>query len=134
MSNEQNIRKFRVDLERVADAIGVEACEVVQQAAGEIWVRVIARTPVDTGYAQSGWTLSSGAPSGYVPRPGTRSKPRMGQMRCGDVLWVVNNVEYINELENGHSKQAPSGMLGVTVAEIEDWMQRTWGTKQKKLR
>lgn len=49
-------------------------------------------TPVDTGQAQRGWR-------------------RKGQ----DVL---NNVEYITHLEDGHSKQAPSGIARPTIKEI----------------
>lgn len=55
--------------------------------------RVAAReTPVDTGRAQRGW----------------RRKKQ-------DVL---NNVEYITHLEDGHSKQAPSGIARPTIKEI----------------
>jgi hypothetical protein len=49
-------------------------------------------TPVDTGRAQRGW----------------RRKKQ-------DVL---NNVEYITYLEDGHSKQAPSGIARPTIKEI----------------
>ena len=49
-------------------------------------------TPVDTGQARRGWR-------------------RKGQ----DVL---NNVEYITHLEDGHSKQAPSGIARPTIKEI----------------
>lgn len=49
-------------------------------------------TPVDTGRAQRGW----------------RSKGN-------DVL---NNVEYITYLEDGHSKQAPNGIASPTIKEI----------------
>jgi hypothetical protein len=49
-------------------------------------------TPVDTGTARRGW----------------RRKKQ-------DVL---NNVEYITHLEDGHSKQAPSGIARPTIKEI----------------
>ena len=49
-------------------------------------------TPVDTGRAQRGWRRKS-----------------------KDVL---NNVEYITHLEDGHSKQAPSGIARPTIKEI----------------
>lgn len=49
-------------------------------------------TPVDTGHARRGW----------------RRKKQ-------DVL---NNVEYITYLEDGHSKQAPSGIARPTIKEI----------------
>jgi len=36
------------------------------------------------------------------------------------VVWISNNVDYIEELEHGHSWQAPHGMLAVTVAELRE--------------
>lgn len=35
-----------------------------------------------------------------------------------DVLFLMNNVKYIGELEYGWSKQAPEGMVRINVARI----------------
>jgi len=53
-------------------------------------------TPIDQGQARRGWRLE-----------GT------GQGRR-----IVNRVSHIVPLENGHSKQAPNGILGPTIREI----------------
>lgn len=57
-------------------------------------VEVVAKdkTPVDTGNARRGW-----------------------RQRGGN---VVNNTEYVSYLEDGHSKQAPGGIAGPTIKEI----------------
>lgn len=57
-------------------------------------VEVVAKqkTPIDTGTAKRGWKQQRGN--------------------------VVNNVEYIPYLEDGHSKQAPSGIAGPVIKEI----------------
>lgn len=34
-------------------------------------------------------------------------------------IWIFNNVRYIQRLEEGWSKQAPAGMVAVSLAEIE---------------
>ena len=34
------------------------------------------------------------------------------------VVWLINNVEYIEALENGHSRQAPQGMVSLSLAEF----------------
>jgi hypothetical protein len=39
--------------------------------------------------------------------------------KAGDVIFIVNNVPYAIPLEYGHSKQAPAGMVGVTVARFQ---------------
>ena len=36
-----------------------------------------------------------------------------------DVIWIQNNAPYGPALEDGHSGQAPSGMVAVTFAELE---------------
>jgi hypothetical protein len=54
------------------------------------------KTPVDEGQARRGWRLESSY----------RQKN------------IVNRVPHIGALENGHSKQAPNGILGPTVGEI----------------
>ena len=46
-------------------------------------------TPIDRGRARRGWKLQ----------------------RAGEKYVVENKVPYINVLEEGHSKQAPNGMI-----------------------
>ena len=55
-----------------------------------------AKTPIDKGQARRGWRLE----------PSYRQKN------------IVNRVPHIDALENGHSKQAPNGILGPTIREI----------------
>jgi hypothetical protein len=35
------------------------------------------------------------------------------------VIWIYNNLPYIERLEFGHSQQAPLGMVRISIAEIE---------------
>jgi hypothetical protein len=104
-------------------------------------------TPVDTGRARASWAIGVGAPSDYVPPdvdPATK-RERARQRRKGgspppifeaptptdalslidgnEVIYVTSNLPYMEALENGHSKQAPAGMVRVTVAAIETNME-----------
>ena len=36
----------------------------------------------------------------------------------GGTVWIFNNSPYASEIENGHSGQAPKGVLAVSIAEI----------------
>jgi len=36
------------------------------------------------------------------------------------IHWIVNNVDYIKRLEDGWSRQAPNGMVGVTLVEFQN--------------
>ena len=40
------------------------------------------------------------------------------KLKAGEVIYLVNNLEYARALEYGHSKQAPKGMVRITVAEF----------------
>jgi len=66
------------------------------QIAQDILEVARSKTPIDKGQARRGWRLENSI----------REKR------------IVNRVPYIDELERGHSKQAPNGILGPTVREI----------------
>ena len=62
-----------------------------------------------------------GAPSEAVPGKGDslgNSALAVNPDYFG-IVWITNNVPYIEELENGSSSKAPEGMLAVTFAELE---------------
>jgi hypothetical protein len=88
--------------------------------------RLIQRTPVDTGRARGGWITTVGAPSTQVggedDKQGDstlkKSVAALSNLTPFQVIYITNNVEYIEVLENGHSKQAPRGMLKTTVHDL----------------
>ena len=67
-----------------------------QDLSREAFNRIKTRTPVDTGRARDGWTIS-GTPTDIT---------------------ILNEVPYIEFLENGHSRQAPNGMVRITLEEL----------------
>lgn len=46
-------------------------------------------------------------------------KAKVGSLTAGQTAYVVNNLPYAVPLEYGHSKQAPEGMVRVTVARFQ---------------
>lgn len=63
---------------------------------------VVFMTPVDTGRARAGWSSTNA----------------VGSFRIGATFTVSNPVVYIEALENGHSTQAPHGMVAVSINKI----------------
>jgi hypothetical protein len=111
---------FNADLQRFADKTGVKLDLVVRKVALDIYEKVTVKTPVDTGRARGNWNVSMGSPDLSVNNKATRAK--RARLKKGDgekVIFITNNLPYINALENGHSDQAPSGMLAVTLNEVE---------------
>ena len=69
-------------------------------------------TPVDTGHARANWVPSIGQPhSGEVQGDGAHAAgvgQVVGYTLDRGPLFVSNNVPYIQQLNYGHSKQAPA--------------------------
>lgn len=74
-------------------------------------------TPKDKGQAQGGWIikLNSSAPSEWKPQKGLNSYSLQsfphGQIKFNSMIWISNNVVYIQRLEEGHSQQKPYGFI-----------------------
>jgi hypothetical protein len=100
---------------------------VVRKVALDMFTRVILRSPVLTGRFRGNWQVTIGQPAtGTVDTEdksgaATVSKAASGvmQAKAGDVVWLTNNLPYALTLEYGHSKQAPSGMVRITVQEFQ---------------
>lgn len=94
--------------------------------------RIVFRTPVDTGRARGGWQVSRGGPQRRLGEPDrdgsatvSRGESVVRALKPYNNLAIYNNVFYIQFLENGYSQQAPSGMVGISVAEVESQYGRT---------
>ena len=91
----------------------VKRIEKVPRAAAIIMGnRVIKRSPVDTGRFKGNWFTWINEESEGALLPVTKI------LQLGDTLGFTNNLPYSLPLEFGHSDQAPSGMVRVSVA---DW-------------
>lgn len=90
------------------------------------------RTPVDTSTALSNWQVSLNAPVltfinayvpgylGYTQAPSARAAIEYGtsimkNKKPGESIFITNNTPYIIDLEHGKSKQAPTGMVQVSL-------------------
>jgi len=81
---------------QVVNSLEKEKEKLINQIAQDTLVTARSKTPIDKGQARRGWRLES-----------TFKQKK-----------IVNRVPHIDALENGHSKQAPNGILGPTVREI----------------
>lgn len=107
-----------------------EVHEGVKDTAKAYLVTAADLTPVDTGAAISNWQVGINAsPSGVLPPhvPGKFRSTALENLSAtiqagtsiidlskpGDVLHIVNNIDYIGDLDDGTSSQAPSGMTAI---------------------
>lgn len=121
-------RDLSAKLRKAAKSIPLQANEFAKGTALEIVKELATNTPVDTSKAISNWkaTLVAPYPSEVEPHyPGiygsTYSKSvaetiaeaerNISKKKPGETIFITNNADYITELNNGSSKQAPAGFV-----------------------
>lgn len=120
-----------VPFQKFAQAINVNLATVVRRVSAELFNKITLRTPVDTGRARASWQVSERAPGTgqtvvVIPdnAPGTYGPPNasnaaaMAKASGKTSIFIVSNVPYMEALENGHSEQAPVGMVQISIAEV----------------
>jgi hypothetical protein len=132
---------FALDLQKFAEKAG----RLADDAVGNIVVRVSAeldrRSPVGDavywknkppkgyvgGHFRGNWQLGVGAlPAGVMPGTDPTGTAAQGRILAavpdeasGKVYWLANNVPYADRIEHGWSRQAPSGLVGLTAVMFQ---------------
>lgn len=128
---------FALDLSKFAKNANADMKLVVKKIAFESFKRIILRTPVDTGRARANWGVAIGKPrtgmfveSSDKSGGGTINAAMSGVEQfvaagADGSIFLTNNVPYIGPLEYGSSKQAPQGMVRVTVEEMTGFLSKS---------
>lgn len=120
---------FSKNMDGFADRFGENVDKVVRSVALQSLSGVTLRTPVDSGRARGNWNVSLGAID--YSQKGKFDKVGMDTISAGDLVmgtyngqsvYISNTLPYIKRLENGSSKKAPAGMVGVTKLEWPDYI------------
>jgi len=117
---------FSVDIRKWTEGAKDKVDVVIRKVALEMFSRVIQKSPVDTGRFKGNWQVAIGSvPSGTVEiddKEGTATIAKVTaatlELKAGQTIYLVNNLPYANRLEYGHSKQAPNGMVRLTLLEF----------------
>jgi hypothetical protein len=107
--------------EKIEDAISLIAMDSLRG--------VVMKSPVDTGRFRGNWIVSKNAAnttsSQVTDKNGGQTITKGSgvidtfDMNTDSRIIIQNNLPYANRLENGWSKQAPNGMVALTVAEMQ---------------
>ncbi len=81
-----NTNDFQKSLAYFAKRMGMNREKLVRYIALQMMSRVIKRTPVDTGRARSGWDMTLGTPSSFLPPDRTRMQNTGGLDEVGSTL------------------------------------------------
>ena len=119
-----SLRVFARRIRALGGRVEKNAGRKVVRAAVAINQAVVLSTPVDTGRARANWRVGLGDPVRLVREEtdqgglGTigENNARIRQRRPGQDVYISNNVEYIQFLNEGSSAQAPAGFVERAVA------------------
>lgn len=137
-----NAQSFILDLGRIADTLPEEQmADLLHSTALSALASIVRRSPVGNpdlwqspapkgyvgGQFRGNWFVSIGAPQPQVsPRTDKSGTASIGAgeavIRSAPayaLITIHNSLPYATALEHGHSSQAPLGMVGLTLAEIQ---------------
>lgn len=115
-------KRFELDVREFAKQTEINLETVIKRVSFDVYNKAKKNTPVDTGRARGSWNISeeyadlSSLPQGQYPS-GTSNA--VGNISGKEEVHVSNNVEYIDVLDQGSSRQAPQGIVDITVAQVE---------------
>lgn len=98
----------------------------VRITALQVFRNIVQATPVDTGMAKLSWNIDINVVNVDVAEAPEKSPAASfdgfekalevtAQFKLQDVIYISNNLPYIRALNDGHSKQAPSGYIDAAI-------------------
>jgi hypothetical protein len=125
----RNAAEFSRQLSQLSHYVDGNIERVIRKACIDLYRRIVERTPIYTGLAKISWGLST---TGYAPEYGEDFEPTYNEILNivernvrdfrftvnDNMVTIVNNLEYIEYLESGSSRQAPTGMVAISLAEF----------------
>lgn len=125
------------DIENLSKRTMAKIQKIMKTAAMELFKSVIMMTPVDTGRAKGNWQCTMTRPANGIIDSEQSEEVTIAKMvettlksSIKNGIFLTNNLPYIQKLEyggygdgpktqKGYSKQAPAGMVRVSLERIE---------------
>lgn len=119
-------RGWRVPPSLFIGVVEQDLSKKIRTIAIQLLNEITMRMPVDTGRARANTIVSIGAPVYQVLESYDKSggstimngASRLSGLEPYTVVYLQNNLPYIERLEDGHSKQAPVGMFGAAFNSV----------------
>jgi len=113
-------------LNQIAQLSNKKLETVVRETLVGLGTSIIIKTPVDTGRARGGWIAHQNMQPTTSPEIADKSgsiaingvQVVAGKFDIGSTFYFVNALPYAEVLEYGSSKQAPGGMVRISIAEL----------------
>ena len=126
---------FAADLRAYCEKTQVDVERFTRRVALQIEASCVGLSPVDTGRFRANWFIGIGSPyrqtSLMVDKDGSttilKAAGALEAWQPGQEIWVSNSLPYAQRLEYGWSKQAPGGMVRLTVQRFGDFISKAAG-------
>lgn len=122
---------FGLDIARFVEKAKAAPEQVVRKVGLDLASRVVLRSPVDTGRFRANWNVAFGR-ADTLTTPSTdktggktleRVRVQLNGWAPGQDIYLTNSLPYAIPLEYGWSKkQAPQGMVRITVTEFQTFV------------
>lgn len=123
-----NLMQFAQLIERRSVQVEHNSLQLKKKVVTEVHKNVSQNTPADTGRAISNWKISlltSPSFSIFPYAPGrlgntkdaninatiATASPIIASIKLGQVVMITNSVDYVQDLNDGTSKQQPAGFV-----------------------
>lgn len=132
---------FTQDITRFVEKTKANGGQVLRKLAFDAFAGIIRKSPVDTGRFRSNWRIGVNKfdlTAVYVAPKSTakggssvtgletaRVLNTINDAKWGDFIAITNNLHYGPRLEEGWSRQAPTGMVRVTFEEVKAGLAKT---------
>lgn len=111
---------FKANFSKLLQKAGDKADLVVRKTALELQSMMIERSPVKSGRFRGNWQAGTGTVNTDTSaEPNSDAQVRTQSVlqgwKPGQTIFLTNSMSYSSSLERGHSKQAPYGMVRLTI-------------------
>jgi len=119
--------KFSLDVAKLTNQYKISIDKVIKKIVFDLFTKIVMRSPVDTGRFRANWTIAQGQMNTITTAATDKTNnaaPTLGKLaelkdfKAGKTVFITNSLPYAIPLEYGHSKQAPGGMVRVTLSEF----------------
>jgi hypothetical protein len=120
-------QRFGLDIAAFCKKTGLKYDTVMRKVCLDGLRKCILKSPVDTGRFKGNWRVGVNAKdTTYNEKQFDKNGSatiaeglsRLTPVKFGDTVFINNTVPYSEALENGHSGQAPQGILMMSAKEV----------------
>jgi hypothetical protein len=128
-----NVKAFNKTVNKIVHDFTVEKALAFQRlVAVELFRRIVFRTPVDTGRLRGNWQMTVNYSPDEIKEPDksfeavtNRGISSLATLPPGSTVFITNNLDYAYYLEyTRRSKKSPEGMVEISIAEINNELQK----------